>query len=664
VSRTIFQRLAIVLVSILAGTLLLAGSLRLLLTAPELQGLIILCVACLLISGSVGAWIGSSWVKRSNSPGKPYPEKKLLGEQQNLEAELDRLNQDLFSQAQQQAAELSRLNLELQLQMAMVKQAVADAQSNEERFRTMADNVQEGLTIIENDKLVYMNDQACRIYGDCLEGNLYQHIQKYSAPEERVRLSQALQSARQTGHLPEELEYWIVRKDGVRRCICERYSQLTTGGITRIFMVTSDITDSVQILQNLETAVNDRTRELSTVLDVSYRIASTLELEPLLNLVIEQIQTILPYSGAAIFTIEEQALRVATFQVPGLEPPEQTLYLPLDEAGPYKQVVSEQKVLIFDDIEGDTPLLRAYRASSELWKNTSFKHARSWIGIPLVARDQVIGLLSLTNSMPGYYKQQHAHLALTIANQVAVAIDNAHLYEKAQTLAALEERHRIARELHDSVTQLLYGITLYCAATIRLLRAGNQELVEENLGEIKENALQALQEMRLLILELNPPMLQQDGLVAALRSSLETIETRTGLETELKADLAQRLPRSTETELYRIAIEALNNLVRYARAKKVAINLYLSDGWVFMEISDNGVGFDPEQARSNGGMGLHNMEQRARQLGGWLEILTRPGMGTLVKVVAKVDGKRAQAALAAQVEGDQHGRSYSGIDRR
>ena len=262
-----------------------------------------------------------------------------------------------------------------------------------------------------------------------------------------------------------------------------------------------------------------------------------------------------------------------------------------------------------------------------------------------MARDQVIGLLSLTNSQPGHYKQEHAHLALTIANQVAVAIDNAHLYEKAQNLAALEERHRIARELHDSVTQLLYGITLYCTATSRSLRAGKLEPVEQNVNEIKENALQALQEMRLLILELNPPLLQQDGLVAALRSSLETIETRTGLETEIHSDLIQRLPRSVETELYRIAIEALNNLVRYARARKVAIRLSSSDGWIFMEISDNGVGFDPEKARNGGGMGLHNMEQRAHQLGGWLDIETRPGQGTIVKVVAKSDGKRAQAAL-------------------
>ena len=91
----------------------------------------------------------------------------------------------------------------------------------------------------------------------------------------------------------------------------------------------------------------------------------------------------------------------------------------------------------------------------------------------LVARDRVTGLLSLTNSVPNYYTQQHVRLAMTITNQVAVAIENAQLYEQAQNLAVVEERHRIARELHDSVTQLLYGITLYCTATSHTIRSGN-----------------------------------------------------------------------------------------------------------------------------------------------------------------------------------------------
>jgi signal transduction histidine kinase len=144
--------------------------------------------------------------------------------------------------------------------------------------------------------------------------------------------------------------------------------------------------------------------------------------------------------------------------------------------------------------------------------------------------------------------------------------------------------------------------------------------------------------MRLLILELNPPMLQKEGLVAALQASLETIESRTGLETQLKTDGFTRLPRAVEAQLYRIAMEALNNLVRYAQARKVTVELRSGDDWIWMEIRDNGVGFDIAKARSSGGMGLHSMEQRAHQLKGHLDVISQPGSGTRILVEAPVFG--------------------------
>ena len=349
VSRNLWQRLSIVTLSILAGMLLLSVG-NLILPEAIVQSAFAYAAVALL-SAACGVALDAFWGNRSQSAYTPSADQKRLA------AEVDQLNQEIFSQAQQQTAELSRLNLELQLQMAMVQQAVADTQTSEERFHNMADNIQEGLSILENGQVVYMNNQACAIFGDCLEGDLERRIREFGAPEEQPRLAEIFKKSRQAGRLPGEVEYWIIRKDGIRRCIRERYSQLTTGEVEHIFVVSSDITDNVEILQNLEAAVNDRTRELSTVLDVSYRIASTLELEPLLNLVLEQIQTILPYSGAAIFILEEERLRVATFQVPGLELPDQAIYLPMESSEPYKQVINNQQVLIIEDIQGDTPLL-------------------------------------------------------------------------------------------------------------------------------------------------------------------------------------------------------------------------------------------------------------------------------------------------------------------
>ncbi|OQY87974.1 MAG: hypothetical protein B6D39_12235 [Anaerolineae bacterium UTCFX2] len=559
-----------------------------------------------------------------------------------FETELFQLNQELFTRAQEQADALSRLNIELQLQMAMSKQAEEAVRLNEERFRNMADNIQEGLTILENGRLVYLNQRTCEIFGDCPDGNLYDRIATFAAPEEHQRIRKEIHRAQTTGTAPRELEYWILRKDGERRYVREWYAANSSNETERIFIVTSDVTETKQAYQTLENAVSDRTRELSTVLDVSQRIASTLALEPLLDLILEQIQTVIPYIGVALFSLADGKFEAVAYRVPGLPPQDRPLTLTLERAEAYARVVKKKKVIIIDDIRGDTPLSRAFKDTSTHPNEFSFDHARSWIGIPLIARDSVTGLLSLAHNQPNFYTQRHARIATTIANQVAIAIENARLYEQAQSLAVIEERHRIARELHDSVTQLLYGITLYCTATSRSIRSKNPNNIEQNLSTIKENALQALQEMRLLILELDPPMLQKSGLVDALRTSLDVIETRTGLETELVANGINRLPRSMETELYRIALEALNNLIRHARARKVTVELTREWNSVYMEIRDNGIGFDLEEAIHSGGMGLHNMEQRAKQIGGKIDIQSRPGGGTSIQIIAPLDKIRIE----------------------
>lgn len=562
-----------------------------------------------------------------------------------LEADLLQLSRELEERTSQHQNELARLNVTLSLQMAKHQQEEAIARKSEERFRNLAENIQEGLTILENGRVVYVNDRACEIFGDCPDGDLLERANRFALPEEMEHLHDIFSSP---DLLPIELQYWIKRTDGERRCIREHYSLSRSPEETRVFIVTSDVTERVQALQNLERAVSDRTRELSTVLEISHRIASTLELGPLLNLILEQIESILPYSGAAIYTLEEGSrLKVAAYLLPGLPALPTSLTLPVDHAGPFRPVIAEKRVLILDDVHHQPPLALAFQESGLPVPTSIFQHSRSWIGIPLLLRDQVTGLLSLTHEQPGYYTQTHARLALAITHQITIAIENAHLYEQAQDLATLEERNRIARELHDSVTQLLYGISLYSTAASRSAGKGKMDQVERNLAEIKENALQALQEMRLLILELDPPLLQKHGLVAALKASLESIESRAGLETVLRTDGIARLPGTIEPDLYRIAMEALNNLVRYARAKKVTVDLGIYDHRVILDICDNGVGFEPEYVRDSGGLGIHNMTQRANRLGGNLVITSKPGAGTRIRVEIPLQGYELEPAAQA-----------------
>jgi PAS domain S-box-containing protein len=614
-SRVFWRRLLVTAISLVVGLSLAEGIRRLFF--PQSNGWILFCLLGIL-AAALGLFLDLRLAAVFPGPFPPSEE---------IQTDLLQLNRELEERASLHQSELARLNVELTLQIARHQQAEGTARLNEERFRNLADNIQEGLSIVENGKMVYMNERVCEIFGKCPEGDLRQRVRDFATPEEAARINALL-----TRKSPPELQYWIRRPDGKLRCIREHYSTVRSEEGRRLFIVTSDVTERAQAYQNLEQAVGDRTRELSTVLEISQRIASTLELEPLLNLILDQIASIIPYSGAAIYTLEENSrLKVAAYQLPNLPHLAPSLSLPLEYAGRFRPVVTEKRVIIIEDVRGEPPLAQAHKSAGLAVPSALFQHSHSWIGIPLLLRGEVMGLLSLTHEQPGYYTETHTRLAQAVSHQIAVAIENARLYEQAQDLATLGERNRIARELHDSVTQLLYGISLLSTAASHSANKGNVHQAQENLTEIKDNALQALQEMRLLILELNPPLLQKHGLAAALKASLESIESRAGLETELHTDGVERLPRAVEPDVYRIAMEALNNLVRYARAKKVTVDLQTRSDWIILDIRDNGVGFDIERVRDGGGMGIHNMEQRAKRLGGRLEISSRPGEGTRIK---------------------------------
>jgi signal transduction histidine kinase len=206
-----------------------------------------------------------------------------------------------------------------------------------------------------------------------------------------------------------------------------------------------------------------------------------------------------------------------------------------------------------------------------------------------------------------------------------------HEREKAIT----EERNRLARELHDSVTQSLYGVTLYADAATRLLDTGQVPPAVGNLQKLRDTAKSALEEMRLLIFELRPPILEQEGLVAALEARLEAVEGRVGLKTQLKLEGEVELSQDMQEGLYRIALEALNNVLKHARASCVTVSLIHVPELTELRIVDDGVGFDLTVAQKHGGLGLQGMKERTEQIGGHLTVKSQPGMGTTVLVEVK-----------------------------
>nr|HMQ54547.1 sensor histidine kinase [Anaerolineae bacterium] len=222
-------------------------------------------------------------------------------------------------------------------------------------------------------------------------------------------------------------------------------------------------------------------------------------------------------------------------------------------------------------------------------------------------------------------------VAAALAEQVGMMLEIHRLRHAGQELAVLEERRRLARDLHDSVTQSLYSLSLFARSGREAATDGDSRRLETNLAEIEYGALQALQEMRLLLYELRAPLMEQEGLVQALETRLNLVERRAGLHVDYEVDLGRRiLPRPVELELYRLAIEALNNTVKHAHAHQVQLWLQAINRHVKLKITDDGCGFDLRQ--KSGGFGLQGMQERVERLGGWLEIQSSPGHGTNVSI--------------------------------
>jgi signal transduction histidine kinase len=375
-------------------------------------------------------------------------------------------------------------------------------------------------------------------------------------------------------------------------------------------------------LAALNEAEQHRSEQFRLITEVSHRFTSTLELNEVMQQVVRLIQQSFGYYHVAIGMVEEDEVMYRVGAGILWDDPQfqfKPARLKVGKEGLSGWVAATGESLLIPDVSLEPRYV---------WMQGS--QTRSELTVPITVKGNIIGVLDIQSDQPNTFDNNDLELMRSLANQAGVAIENARLYEQAKQVAMLEERNRLARELHDSVTQTLYGITLYAQAAVGQLALGNLEQVADNLREIQDTSQEILAEMRLLIHELRPPVLERDGLVGALQARLSAVEGRAGLKTTLKSDLAGRLPVAIEEGLYRIAQEALNNVLKHAHALTITVSLSQSDKLVTMEIADDGVGFELERVKGQGGMGLPAMQERAAALGGWLAVSSKPGEGARV----------------------------------
>ena len=261
---------------------------------------------------------------------------------------------------------------------------------------------------------------------------------------------------------------------------------------------------------------------------------------------------------------------------------------------------------------------------------------RSEAVVPIKSKEVVIGVLDVQSEKLNQFDQSDLDILQSLANQLAVAIENARLYESAGQLAALEERQKLARELHDSVSQALYGIALGTRTARTVLERSDIDAqlkprLAEPLDYVLNQADAGMAEMRALIFELRPESLQTEGLVAALRKQTAALQARHQIPVAIEFGPEPGIALSQKEMLYRVAQEAMHNIVKHARATSAEVRLVSDNGKVLLEVCDNGQGFDMAQ-EFPGHLGLKSMRERVEKAGGMLTIASDPGGGTRIQV--------------------------------
>jgi len=255
------------------------------------------------------------------------------------------------------------------------------------------------------------------------------------------------------------------------------------------------------------------------------------------------------------------------------------------------------------------------------------------IALPLSVRDKRLGTLTIYFAQPRKFDADEVQMYQSLAQILGLALYNTQLFAQSSKLATVEERARLARELHDSVTQSLFSLNLTLRAARRVLERDPSSAMQL-LDNVHELAQGSLAEMRALIFELRPQALENEGLTSALQKHADAVRARSGLKVHLKVTGERRLPIAHEEALYQIAREALHNVVKHARAGEAWIDLDLSGNDVLLSIRDNGRGFDLPTLRQGGGshIGTSTMQERARAINGHLEIESASAKGTRVSV--------------------------------
>ncbi len=476
------------------------------------------------------------------------------------------------------------------------------------------------IVIDEDDRIVHANPAACRITGYRLDELLGRDANEAMPPQVRKAHLEAVKehAAKAPGTIMRGASV-LVRADGEQFEIEYTAAPFMIDGRCLVAVMFRDVTETHQLARKVE-----------ALTQIASQVAFADSLEAMLDKLAQSVVHATGTVAAGVCLLDGEGQQLRVFGSYGLpkdpeaeackqEAVRRGAELPNLESVRQKKPlihVGARKKLLDDPVyEPIHPLLR-----DAAWDTV--------VSVPLIYRNRAIGALNVF--YPRGKNPGDAEIAFltAIADQAAVAAENARLFAEAKEKAILEERQRLARELHDSVSQALYGIALG-ARTARTLLDHDPAQAAEPLDYVLSLTEAGLAEMRALIFELRPESLESEGLVVTLTKQLESARARYGLEVHAEWCGEPEFSYEIKEAVYRIAQEALNNIIKHARAKRADLRLSCTEGEIVLEVSDDGVGFASEDSFP-GHLGLHSMRERATRLGGTLEVESTPVQGTRI----------------------------------
>lgn len=368
---------------------------------------------------------------------------------------------------------------------------------------------------------------------------------------------------------------------------------------------------------------------------VGAALAQTLELPAVLDTLLTQAHELIPYDSASVMLLQNDG--AFTFDAGrGYPPPsageEELSEMRFDprDFPILQQIVRERRSIVIEDTTRHPDWRKLPQAG----------HIRSWLGVPLIANDQLIGIFSLDKSQPHFFTARHQNVVEALSTAAALSVANARLFDAVRTTsdrlrqltqqlitAQEDERRRLARDLHDMIGSSMYSLKIYLAQISAELPPDNTRLRSRSQAAASL-AETIMTQLRDLSHNLHPAALDSLGLGAALESYCLDITVAGNVQVEYQGPgVALTLPPSASINLYRFVQEALGNVVKHASASECLVTLSIENNSLVLTISDNGVGFDPSARRPRRGMGLTTMRERITALGGHLDIETGPGQG-------------------------------------